>query len=45
MGIFVELLTALKQQELEELLLRYAPFDSGFLASQLDWTIFAQFYK
>lgn len=31
MGIFAELLTALKQEELGELLLRYEPFDLGFL--------------
>lgn len=34
-GIFVELLTALKQQELRELLLRYEPFDLGFLSQSI----------
>lgn len=35
MGIFVELLTALKQQELGELLLRYEPFDLWFLSQSI----------
>lgn len=38
MDIFVELFTALKQQELAELL-RYEPFDLGFLSqsNRLDY--------
>lgn len=45
MGISVELFTALKQQELEELVLTCEPFDLGFLSQPIIGLFLPNFIK